>query len=139
MKKRPVVALMLALSLVLGSVSVGATENTASNLMTQTLETESEGLTEEREDVSNAETVSEDVQISTHVWKQEDGRAYLCDENGNRVTVSGTPIVDGEKYFVGADGYLLNGWLILGDWKMYFDTESYTATKGCAEIDGKTY
>lgn len=68
-----------------------------------------------------------------------DGKAYLSDENGNRITTAGTPIVEGNKYYVAPDGYLRSGWLYLGSWKMYFDTTLYTARTGMSDIDGKKY
>lgn len=70
---------------------------------------------------------------------QADGNAYVCDENGNRITKAGTPIINGDKYYVAPDGYLRTGWIYLTKWKMYFDPETYVAKVGMSEIDGKMY
>lgn len=70
---------------------------------------------------------------------QADGRAFVSDANGKRVTVAGTPIISGNKYYVDANGYLKKGWLYLTNWKMYFDSDTYAAKVGMADIDGKKY
>ena len=67
----------------------------------------------------------------------EDGEARLYNQ-GVRITDSGTPVVNGAKYFV-LFGVARTGWLHLGDWQMYFDPETYEAAKGFTEIDGKMY
>ena len=68
-----------------------------------------------------------------------DGKAYLFDENGILYTGSGTPVIDGSKYWANADGSLNSGWLNMGSWRMYFDPEDYTARTGISEAEGKTY
>ena len=71
-----------------------------------------------------------------------DGNAYLFDTNGLVIKKAGTPIINDEKYWVKEDGTLDNGWLILGNWKMYFDPETYqakTVTDGVTDINGKKY
>ena len=75
---------------------------------------------------------------------EEDGQTntYIFDSNGIAITTSGTPEIDEKKYWIKADGTLGNGWLYLGNWKMYFDPESYTAytvDNGVADIDGHKY
>ena len=74
--------------------------------------------------------------------KDIDGKVYLFDENGVTKETSGTPIVNGEKYWVQSDGTLGSGWLYLGSWKMYFDPETYqakTVTDAVTDINGKKY
>ena len=166
MRKKTLVTLMLALSLMVGSINVGAAENAAADVAVQQVEAVSdelvmsdepivsepeesdelvmsdEPIVSETEDVVPQTTQSEktaDKQLTEYVWQQADGKVYVCDEDGDRVWKSGTPIIGGEKYYIAGDGYLMSGWLILGNWKMYFDTETYTAKKGFSVIDGKTY
>ncbi|MEE1030532.1 MAG: peptidoglycan DD-metalloendopeptidase family protein, partial [Ruminococcus sp.] len=91
------------------------------------------------QDVIPVEETEEDEKISDYVYLQPDGKAYLCDEDGNRITEACTPVLADEKYYVSKDGYLRTGWLYLGNWKMYFDEISYTVKTGFAEIDGKMY
>ncbi len=72
---------------------------------------------------------------------QIDGSNYLFDNNGILKT-SGTPVVNGKKYYIGADNTIQTGWLYLGNWKMYFDLTSYTAytdNDGVIDIDGYKY
>ncbi len=68
-----------------------------------------------------------------------DNKTYMFDSNGVMQTKSGTPIINGEKYWINTDGSLNAGWLYLGDWKMYFDPETYTAKTGLTVIEEKTY
>ncbi len=71
-----------------------------------------------------------------------DGKAYLFDTNGVAITTSSTPVINNEKYWVQTDGSLGTGWLYLGNWKMYFDPETYqakTVTDGVTDINGKKY
>lgn len=72
-----------------------------------------------------------------------DSQLYLFDENGLVKKSSGTPIVNGNKYWIKDDeGTVGTGWLYLGDWKMYFDPDTYrayTAADGIVTIDGKQY
>ncbi len=66
---------------------------------------------------------------------------YLFDNNGILMT-SGTPVVNGKKYYIGADNTIRSGWLYLGNWKMYFDPNSYvayTADDGLVDINGYKY
>ena len=72
---------------------------------------------------------------------QIDGSNYLFDNNGILIK-SGTPVINGNKYYIAADNTLKSGWLYLGNWKMYFDPDSYTAytaDDGVVDIDGKKY
>ncbi len=72
----------------------------------------------------------------------EYGKAYLFDSNGIALKASGTPVINGNKYWVKSDGSLGSGWLYLGNWKMYFDTETYiarTASDGVTDINEKKY
>lgn len=72
----------------------------------------------------------------------EEEKVYLFDSNGIAIKTSGTPIVDGKKYWIKDDGSLGQGWLYLGKWKMYFDPQTYiarTASDGVTDIDGKKY
>ncbi len=74
----------------------------------------------------------------------EDGetKTYAFDDNGINLRTPGTPIINGNKYWIKDDGSLGQGWLYLGNWKMYFDTESYiarTASDGVTDIEGKKY
>ena len=71
-----------------------------------------------------------------------DGETYLFDENGYVVDTPGTPVVNGRKYWIKTDGSLGTGWLYLGDWKMFFDYESYAAltdSNGIVDFEGKKY
>lgn len=165
MKKRMMAAVAFAAVLMMNGSVVGATEQeqTVGTEVTVSEETSEDITTDETAEaidemleeadaqvaaVAEEETeendilltdVEEDVQISEYVFVQPDGKAYLCDENGERITKAGTPIIDGEKYYVALDGYLCKGWIYLSKWKMYFDETTYTAKTGFAEIDGKTY
>ena len=67
------------------------------------------------------------------------GKTYMFDQNGVMQTTSGTPVINGSKYWINPDGSLSCGWLNMGSWHMYFDPEDYTAAAGLTEIDGKTY
>lgn len=77
--------------------------------------------------------------INSVVSVQANKKAYVSDTDGNRITVSGTPLINGKKYWVKPDGYLGTGWLYLGNWKMYFDPNTYDAKVGMADINGKRY
>ncbi len=72
-----------------------------------------------------------------------DSRLYLFDENGLAKKSAGTPVVNGNKYWIkDDDGTLGTGWLYLGNWKMYFDPDTYkayTSNDGIVTIDGKKY
>ncbi len=72
-----------------------------------------------------------------------DSSLYLFDENGLVKKNPGTPIVNGEKYWIKDDeGTIGTGWLYLGNWKMYFDPityRAYTSADGIVTIDGKQY
>ncbi len=67
-----------------------------------------------------------------------DGIVYLFDENGIRITESGTPVISGKKYYF-EDGMLKSGWLKLANWQMYFDPQTYEAAVGINVIDSKAY
>ena len=66
-------------------------------------------------------------------------KRYLFDANGSLYAESGTPVIDGHKYWFTDDGSLATGWLHLGSWTMYFDEETCQGAKGVTVIDGKTY
>ena len=46
---------------------------------------------------------------------------------------------DLKKYWIADEGYLKSGWLNLGNWKMYFDPETYAARTGITDLNGKKY
>ncbi len=68
-----------------------------------------------------------------------DGEKYLFNEDGVMQTFAGTTIVNGAKYWFSDEGVLKCGWLVLGNWKLYFDTQTYEGATGVKEIDGKNY
>ncbi len=68
-----------------------------------------------------------------------DGKAYLFDANGVEILKSRTEVINGKKYWFQPDGSLMSGWCTLGDWKMYFDPETYVAAVGRVLIDGDYY
>ncbi len=68
----------------------------------------------------------------------ENGIWVLYDENENKLVGSGTPNVSGKKYYL-ENGILRSGWLLLGDWQMYFDPQTYEAAIGVTNIDGTVY
>lgn len=57
-------------------------------------------------------------------------KKYIFDDNGVLTVKAGTPIINGKKYWFKADGSLGTGWLNLGDWKMYFNTETCEGQMG---------
>ncbi len=67
-----------------------------------------------------------------------DGKVRVFDGNGVLYTGSGTPVINGKKYYV-QYGEVKSGWLRLADWQMYFDPETYEAYTGIRHIDGKAY
>lgn len=70
--------------------------------------------------------------------KEIEGKTYLFDANGVLYEGSGTPVINGKKYYV-QNGVLKSGWLKLANWQMYFDPETYEAAIGVTKIDGKAY
>lgn len=64
---------------------------------------------------------------------------YLFDHNGILRKGPGTPVIDGKKYWMNADGSLGAGWKKLGSWTMYFDKETGEAHTGISEADGSYY
>ena len=68
-----------------------------------------------------------------------DGHKYLFDSNGVMQTYAGTTVINGAKYWFAEEGYLRSGWLTIGEWKLYFDTETYQCATGMTRIDGKNY
>lgn len=70
---------------------------------------------------------------------EAEGEMYLFDGNGILRTGAGTPVIEGKKYWMNADGSLNSGWLQLGKWRLYFDPETYEARTGLSEVDGKRY
>lgn len=68
-----------------------------------------------------------------------DGKEYVFDQNGVVVTEYGTPIINGQKYWIVGDGTLRTGWMVLGDWKLYFDPEKKYALTGIQQVEDKTY
>ena len=71
----------------------------------------------------------------THI----DGKAYLFDENGVEILKSRTEVINGKKYWFQPDGSLMSGWCVLGDWRMYFDPDTYEAAIGVRYINGTRY
>lgn len=68
------------------------------------------------------------------------GKKYLFNDDGVMETFAGTPIINGKKYWFSTDNASLKtGWLHLGQWKMYFDPETYAARIGMTDIDGCRY
>lgn len=67
------------------------------------------------------------------------GKRYMFDNNGVMQGYAGTPVINGQKYWVSEDGSLKTGWLNLGNWRMYFDETTCTAKTGLSEIKGKRY
>lgn len=70
---------------------------------------------------------------------QIEGKHYIFDKNGTMPSVSGTPVVDNEKYWVNPDGVLNSGWLKFNGWQMYFDPVTFTARTSLCEIEGNHY
>ena len=71
--------------------------------------------------------------------KYIDDELYLFDQNGLWINKSGTPVINGNKYWVNAEGKLETGWLYLTTWKMYFDPSTGAAGIGMSDIDGYRY
>ena len=89
--------------------------------------------------ISNEDVQVTDSEDNSNVRLGDNGKYYLYDENNVLVANAGTPIVNGAKYWVNSDGSLNSGYLKLGDWLMYFDTETYQAKTGLAQIGDKHY
>lgn len=68
----------------------------------------------------------------------ENGIPYVYGTDGKLVR-SGTPVINGKKYFVNENGIAQSGWLRLVNWQMYFDPETYEAAVGRKTIDGVEY
>ncbi|WP_230397868.1 L,D-transpeptidase family protein [Novisyntrophococcus fermenticellae] len=68
-----------------------------------------------------------------------EGKRYLFDNNGVLIAQPGTPVINGKKYWFASDGSLNTGWLVLGNWKMYFDEETCEGAVGLANIEEKKY
>lgn len=69
-----------------------------------------------------------------------DGKKYLFNNDGVMQNYAGTPVINGKKYWFSTDGASLKtGWLNLGLWKLYFDSVTYEAKTGMADIGGKRY
>lgn len=71
-------------------------------------------------------------------WQTIEGKTYYFTEP-NGFASTGTPVIDGNKYWFNGNGEKQTGWLYLGDWKLYFDPVTYEAKTGLADIDGKKY
>lgn len=67
------------------------------------------------------------------------GNAYLFDNNGILIRTAGTPVVNGQKYWVTSDATLRNGWQKLGSWWMYFDPDTYVAQTGLIIVGDERY
>ena len=67
------------------------------------------------------------------------GQKYLFNADGVMQTFAGTTVINGAKYWFAEEGYLKCGWLTLGNWTLYFDTETYQCATGITQIDGKNY
>lgn len=70
---------------------------------------------------------------------EAEGKLYLFTESGVLREESGTPVIDGKKYWMNTDSSLGTGWKQLGSWKMYFDEETGEARTGLSEVDGSYY
>lgn len=67
------------------------------------------------------------------------GKLYLFSSSGILHEEGGTPVINGKKYWINADGSLGVGWKKLGSWTMYFDKETGEAHTGISEADGSYY
>ncbi|MDD3279635.1 MAG: N-acetylmuramoyl-L-alanine amidase [Lachnospiraceae bacterium] len=68
-----------------------------------------------------------------------DSIARIFDSNGVMCSGTGTPVIDGKKYWL-KDGVSCSGWLTMGNMKLYFDPDDHNAAAtGIRKIDGKTY
>ncbi len=79
---------------------------------------------------------------ATSVTDEKGTHTYIFDSNGAVRKTSGTPLIDGKKYWIESDGTAASGWLYLGKWKMYFDTKTYAARTNedkVTDIDGHKY
>ncbi|MDD3279634.1 MAG: L,D-transpeptidase family protein [Lachnospiraceae bacterium] len=64
---------------------------------------------------------------------------YLFDTNGILCKGSGTPVVNGAKYWLN-NGIAQTGWLNMGNWRMYFDpSDGCKARTGLATVEEKRY
>lgn len=69
-----------------------------------------------------------------------EGKSYLFNKDGIVQNFAGTTVIDGAKYWFSEDDASLKaGWLTLGSWKLYFDSETYEGAVGITNIDGKKY
>ena len=68
-----------------------------------------------------------------------DGKTYLFSNDGVLCQKCGTPLYNGNKYWVNDAGEVLSGWLHLNNWKMYFDIDSYEAAVGIKEVKKLVY
>lgn len=68
-----------------------------------------------------------------------EGELYLFSASGILHEEGGTPVIDGKKYWINADGSLGVGWKRLGSWTMYFDRSTGAAHTGISEADGSYY
>ena len=65
--------------------------------------------------------------------------AYIFNNDGLLCNGGGTPLVNGKKYWTNEDGSVNSGWLNLGNWKMYFDVQTYEAKVGLTNVGDKRY
>lgn len=70
---------------------------------------------------------------------EADGSYYLFNKSGILREGSGTPVIDGKKYWMNKNSSLNSGWLDMGSIKMYFDPVTFEAAEGVTTIEGKKY
>lgn len=72
-------------------------------------------------------------------YMEINSKSYVFDGNGVLYTGTGTPSVNGKKYWV-VNGEVKTGWLSIAGMKLYFDPQNMKAAAvGTPVIDGKKY
>ena len=100
--------------------------------------------TEEEEKQENEKVIVQEAMLSAQQEETCHGIVitgdvwYVYGEDGELIR-NATPVIDGKKYYVNGEGIAQSGWLRLAGWQMYFDPETYEASVGITEINGKTY
>lgn len=79
-------------------------------------------------------SIPEESQIIETGWKEENGKKYYLDENGNKFT--GVNTIDGAIYVFAADGNMEKGGLATVGKDIYYLGEDGKAFTGWKEIDG---